>query len=107
MSARGSEPVILLLENDESDAFFFRRALAALGFAGQLHVVQSALAARDYLEDPGQCRDRTAFPPPSLIVSDVKMPGESGLEFLEWIKTQSQYRDLPLIMFSGSALPHE
>jgi CheY-like chemotaxis protein len=107
MSARGQEPVILLLENDESDAFFFKRALAALGFTGQLHVVESALAARDYLEDPGQCRDREAFPLPDLIVSDLKMPGHTGLDFLDWIKTQNQYRELPFVMFSGSALPHE
>jgi CheY-like chemotaxis protein len=56
---------------------------------------------------PASAATARAFPLPDLIVSDLKMPGHTGLDFLDWIKMQSQYRELPFVMFSGSALPHE
>ena len=44
-------PVVLLIENDESDVFLFRRALAKAGYTGDLRVVGSATEARAYMEN--------------------------------------------------------
>src|SRR4051812_20805363 len=85
MSAR-LEVTILLLEHDEADIFFFRRALASLNFPGNVRVVYSVAEARDYLHGRGKYSDREYFPLPDLIVSDLKVPGRTGMEFLEWLR---------------------
>ena len=105
VSASKSTPTILLLENEDDDAFFFRRALVALDSDSNLRIVENARKAREYLEGAGDFRDRHYFPLPDLIVSDLKMPGETGIEFLHWLSTHTQYRHIPFVMLSGSALP--
>lgn len=40
---------------------------------------------------------------PSVIILDVMMPKRSGFEVLEFIKTQSSYKDVPVIMLSNLA----
>src|SRR5204862_6099958 len=59
--------VILLIENDESDVFFFRRALSSCQFRGVVRVVGTAWQARDYMEGRGEFRDRSYYPLPNLI----------------------------------------
>jgi two-component system, chemotaxis family, response regulator Rcp1 len=107
MSARMKEPVILLLENEDNDVFFIRRALAAIQYKGQVHVVATATQARSYLEGTGEFKDRAYFPMPDLIISDLKMPGKTGVEFLEWLRNDTRYFQIPFVMLSGSALPED
>lgn len=111
MSAHGSVEyparTILLLEHDEADIFFFRRALARIGFEGQVRVVNTVGEAREYLEGRGRFADRRYFPIPDLIVSDFRVPGRTGHEFLQWLKSSGEYQDIPFVMYSGSATKDE
>jgi len=43
---------------------------------------------------------------PHLILTDLKMPGMSGLEFVQWLRA-SRFSCIPVIMFSGSSLPED
>ncbi|HMJ89935.1 MAG TPA: hypothetical protein VK530_08970 [Candidatus Acidoferrum sp.] len=70
---------ILLLENVEDDVFMFRRALLNLGFQGQIRIVDSVRAARDYMRGDGVFRDRQYFPGPDLIVCDFGLTGDAAL----------------------------
>jgi CheY-like chemotaxis protein len=107
VSAKKSSSTILLLENDDDDAFFFRRALVALDADSNLRIVPSVTQAREYIEGKGAFQDRQYFPLPDLIVSDLKMPGQTGIEFLQWLNTHTEYRQIPFVMLSGSALPED
>ena len=100
-------PLILLIENDESDVFFFRRALSRLGYRGTVRIVTGVTDARAYLENKGPYTDREYYLRPDLIVSDMKLTGERGTEFLEWLRVQDTLRDIPVVMLSGSSLPEE
>lgn len=93
---------ILLLENDENDVFVFRRALSALGYAGQLHVVSSLTQARAYMLGTNEFSNRTAFPLPDLIVADFGLRGETGSDFVQWLLQQPDILDTPVTFFSGS-----
>ena len=102
MTVKG--PVILLLENDSDDAFFFRRALARLGYTGSVHTADGLTEARDYLE---RSSTDAQYPRPDLIVCDMKLLGSTGNDFLEWIRTQDAFRAIPVVMLSGSSLPED
>ncbi len=43
--------------------------------------------------------------PPDLILCDVSLQGESGLEMYERIKRQSGLEDVPVMFLSGTQLP--
>jgi CheY-like chemotaxis protein len=101
----GTEAVILLIENEEADIFLFRRALAHLNFSGAVRVVGSVSEAREYLEGRGQFADRIYFPLPDLIVSDMNLPGVTGNAFLEWLRNDERFHDLPFAFVSGSFVP--
>jgi CheY-like chemotaxis protein len=97
------ETVILLVENEESDVFFFRRALAAVNYRGQLRIVANIIDARAYLEGIRRFRDRSYYPVPDLIVCDFKLHGGTGGEFLDWLQAHADYAEIPFVLFTGSA----
>lgn len=40
---------------------------------------------------------------PSLIILDIMLPGESGLDILERIRNNSKYKDIPIIMLTAKS----
>ncbi len=96
------QPLILLIENDDSDVFLFRRALSRCGFHGDVRVVDTAWRARNYLEGHAEFKDRDYYRVPQLIVSDLHLPGATGVEFVEWLRNHPTYRHIPLVLWSGS-----
>lgn len=100
-------PVILLLENEENDVFFFRRALSACKFDVDVRIVENVHQARDYLEGRAEYQSRHYYPMPDLIVTDFKMHGQTGVEFIRWIRQRECYKEIPVVMFSGTALPQD
>ena len=98
---------ILLIENDEGDVFLFRRALSRVNYSGSVRVVGSVSEARAYLEGSGAFRDRDYYPLPDLIVSDMNLPGQTGNDFLEWLREDERFNALPLVFLSGSFQPSD
>jgi CheY-like chemotaxis protein len=95
-------PGILLIENDEADVFLFRRALSRLNFSGAVRVVCSASEARDYLEGRHLFSDRDYYPIPDLIVSDMHLHGQTGNDFLDWLRKEKRFSSIPFVFLSGS-----
>ena len=63
--------------------------------------------ARDYLEGRGTYANRRYYPLPDLIVTDFKMRGQTGVEFLRWLRAEKRYAEIPVVMFSGTASPQD
>jgi CheY-like chemotaxis protein len=103
---RSSQP-LLLIEDEENDAFFLRRAFARLGADFNIQVVNNGLEAQRYLRGDGKYADRGHYPAPAVIVCDFKMPQCNGVEFLTWFTGQEQFQNIPFISLSGPALPRE
>jgi CheY-like chemotaxis protein len=106
-STRNVRGVILLIENDDNDVFIFRRALATAGYNGDVHVVGSATEARSYLEHREPFRDKSYFRAPHLLVSDYRLCGHTAMEFVRWLKSESDYRNIPILIISGALRPSE
>src|SRR3954451_18057954 len=96
------EKIILLLENDEDDVFFFRRALKALNYDGKLHVVADTRRARAYLAGTEPFQDRSQFPLRDLSVSDLKPYGETGAQFHDWLRARRPYAEIPHARFRAT-----
>lgn len=81
-------PVVVVAEDD--DEF---RALLASALRGDGHSVLEAC-------DAAELRDRLLTGPlPDLVVSDVRMPGESGLDVLRWLRREGS--EIPVVMITA------
>ncbi len=93
---------ILLVENDENDIFLVKSACERSGLPHALHITRDGLEAIAYLAGDGAYANRTQYPLPNLVFLDIKMPGMDGHHVLEWIRTQPQFANLPVIMLTTS-----
>lgn len=92
---------ILLIEDDIADVELVRVALDSDSQATNIRLVhaQDGEKALDYL--------RHADAPggnglPGLVLLDLRLPRMSGLEVLESIKTKSEWRSMPVVVFTSS-----
>lgn len=82
--------IFLLVEDNEDDAFFMRRAFRDAGLQNPLHIVTDGEQAIDYLAGIGAFADRGKNPLPDLIFLDLKMPGRDGFDVLTWIRQEQK-----------------
>ena len=101
--SRGGLPILLLEDNDH-DIFFVKRATQKASESHRVYAVHNGEQAIRYLKGEGPHRDRQKFPLPNLILSDLKMPRMDGLEFLRWVRSQAAWALIPIIVLSGSGL---
>lgn len=97
----------LVAEDDENDFILLKRAFNRAAPHTKLQWVKDGLEAKKYLLGEAPFDDRSAFPLPSIILTDLKMPRCSGLELLAWLKTQPQIQPALLIVFTSSNVPSD
>lgn len=95
-------PVILLVEDNENDVMFLRRACAKAGLDARLQVASDGAEAVDYILGKPPFDDRPAYPAPTHMLLDLKLPRKSGLEVLAWLRETSAVRSLPVIVLTSS-----
>ena len=95
---------ILLAEDDKNDIFLMRRAFDNAGYQNPLVVVHNGQEAIHYLEGRGQFADRGKHPLPGMMLLDLKMPLMDGFDVLAWLRSQSQFDTLPVVVLTSSKL---
>jgi len=80
---------ILLIEDDRSLRFLLEFILS-----NDFNVIpfSNAVAALAWLEEN---------PCPDLIITDIMMPGMSGVDFTANIRSSSYYNEVPIVVISG------
>lgn len=98
---------ILLVEDDENDVFLVKYAFQAAGILHPLVVAHDGQEAMDYLSGQGKYADRSQHPMPCLILLDLKLPRVNGMEFLRWLRRESNVPSLAVIVMTSSAHRHD
>jgi CheY-like chemotaxis protein len=90
---------ILLVEDNPSDVYLFRKSMV-----GQYHVAvaQSGPEALDRLFQRGRFEKDTR---PDIVVIDLNIPLLNGHEVINVIKSNSALRSIPVVVLSGSSRP--
>jgi CheY-like chemotaxis protein len=93
--------VVLVVDDLESD----RRLLElAVQKSTQLRIgalLENGEQTMDYLRGTGQFADRQKYPFPDVVILNYKMPRISGVEVLEWLRTQN-LPPVKVMVISGS-----
>jgi CheY-like chemotaxis protein len=102
---RSNGTTILHVEDDPNDVLLIERALRKAGVTAQVQVVSDGEQAVNYLAAQSNYAERERFPVPVLVLLDLKLPRRSGLEVLEWIRTNPGLKRLPVVMLTSSKQP--
>ncbi len=92
---------ILYVEDNPLDVELTMEAFKEKKIANQVVVANDGVEALEYLRLEGRFKDRKAGNP-GFILLDLKMPRMDGLEFLEIIKKEPQFKRIPVIMLTSS-----
>ena len=88
---------ILLVDDDEDDQLIFIDAVKELKSGIVCLTAATADDAYSHLE--------RSSPAPSLIFLDLNMPVMNGFEFLEHLKKNDRYKNIPVVIYTTSNSP--
>ena len=100
-----SRTSILVVEDDSADAFFLEKAFERILANCVVQRVNDGEEAKAYLQGAGKYEDRRAFPLPSVILLDLRMPRMNGFEFLAWLRSDPALKIIPAVVYSSSENP--
>lgn len=92
---------ILLVEDNPRDLELTLAALAKCQLANEIITTRDGAEALDYVYARGDYADRPAGDP-AVILLDLKLPKIDGLEVLEALKGDSNFRQIPVVMLTSS-----
>src|ERR1041385_4001331 len=92
---------ILMAEDDPRDLELTLNALGESKLANQVAVVRDGEDALDYLYRRGTFSSRPRGNP-VVVLLDLKMPKISGVEVLRQMKSDEQFRMIPVVILTSS-----
>lgn len=98
---RRVKPTILVVDDDENDRMFIAAAFSAIGVS-KVQTVECGDAAIEYLEGTGLYSDRSVYPYPDFVITDLKMPQGDGFAVLEHLKRTPERAIIPTVVLTGS-----
>lgn len=93
---------VLCAEDDDNYALLLRNAFKQAGLNHNLFHVSNGAKAIEYLKGEGKFADRSTYPIPCVVLADLKMPVINGFELLAWIRQQSPYPHIPVVVLTLS-----
>jgi DNA-binding response OmpR family regulator len=98
------KPVVLLVDDDVSDAQLVKIALTRTPGEVTLIRIEDGDQAVAYLTGAAPYNDREKYPLPLTMLLDIKLPKRSGLELLQWLRSQAgPLKRLPVMMLTSSS----
>lgn len=94
---------LLLVEDNEDDAFFLRRALKQAGIEPPPVHLPDGREAVAYLAGEGAYADRAAHPLPAVVFLDLNLPYKTGLRVLEWMRERPELSRIVVIALTSSS----
>jgi CheY-like chemotaxis protein len=97
-----SSDLIVLVEDNEDDVFFMRRAIKGAGITSQVQVLTDGQQAADYLTGSGTFADSGRWAAPSVVFLDLKLPYCTGFEVMEAMQRQGTLDRTRVVVLTSS-----
>lgn len=89
----GAGSLILVVEDDDANLLLTQTVLEQAG-----HRVLSAVSAE-------QAREVLSVEHPDLVLTDIELPGDSGLDLAREVLGDPRTRDVPVVALTAHAMP--
>ncbi|MES2328881.1 MAG: response regulator [Bacteroidota bacterium] len=90
---------ILIAEDDADDRFLMQKAIDEVGYKDvQIRFVENGVEVLADLNNIKSLKAKNAYP--KFILLDLNMPKMDGREVLKNLKTDEEFRKIPVIIFS-------
>ncbi len=95
---------ILFADDNIADQNLVQLALQELHLQVELRCVEDGREALEYLHRQGRHANTPTAQLPNLIIMDLWMPAKTGFETIREIKSNPEFSQIPIIVFSSSDL---
>lgn len=99
MSFSKNTNLVVFADDDADDRLLLQEAFEENNFTCKLDFVEDGIELLDYLK-------KNKFTP-SLILLDINMPRKDGTQILKELKDSSQWKHIPVVMFTTSKSPED
>lgn len=93
---------VMLIEDNADDVELARRAFCRLGMTHHVEVATDGAQALDYLLARGAWRERQTAGGIKLILLDLNLPRQSGLDVLREIRRHPETQTVPVVVLTAS-----
>ena len=94
--------VILMAEDNEHDIIATRRSWQRYNIKNPLYIVNDGEECLDFMYRRGKYSAPGSAPRPSVLLLDINMPKINGLQLLEKIREDEQFKHLPVVILTTS-----
>jgi CheY-like chemotaxis protein len=100
---RNAKLIILIVEGDPHFASLLQEAFRRKAISLPGHTCSNGTDAMAYLKGEGYYSDRTLFPFPRVLITELQMPGCDGFQLLDWLQKHPECNLIPKIVLSSSS----
>lgn len=100
------EVVILVVEDDEGHAGLIRKNLFRAGVVNEIMHFKDGQEVIDFLFQRGDGRHRK-YGESYILLLDIRMPKLDGIEVLKQVKSDVEFKKIPVIMITTTDDPRE
>ncbi len=93
---------ILLVEDNPDHVELIQYCLQEHQVANRLYCVQDGAQAMDFLYQRGAYSDAEMYPPPILVLLDLRLPKIDGLEVLRLMRLDERLGQIPVVILTTS-----
>lgn len=93
---------ILVVEDNPEQGELICKVLSEGRVTNRVFAVGSGEEAVAYLSGQGVFANRDTYPLPTLLLLDLKLPGISGFEVLNWVRTNPAVSRMPVVVLTGT-----
>jgi CheY-like chemotaxis protein len=98
---------VLLVEDADADVVLVREALERCGLAFDLNVLDDGERAAQLVETVDANGGGAATSLPHLVLLDLNLPKQSGVQVLECIRKSTVWHDIPVVVLTSSDSPRD
>ncbi len=99
-------PPVLIVDDDQNDVDLLRGALTRAGVRNGLLAFTNSAEALEFLRSLSGSPEGPFLWPCAMFL-DLNMPNVHGFVFLKWVRSESVFDDVKVVVLSGSEKPDD